>query len=104
MGGRHRLSGAAVTALLVFLAALVIAALVVAATAQPRFPALTGRVVDEANVIDAATKAQLDEKLAALERMTGTQLVVATLPSLQGYDIADYGYQLGRAWGIGEKG
>ena len=90
---------AAVAALLICLAALV-----GAATAQPRFPALTGRIVDDANVIDATTKARLDEKLKALEDKTGTQLVVATLPSLQGYDIADYGYQLGRAWGIGQKG
>jgi uncharacterized protein len=96
MGARYRLG--AVAALLICLAALV------AATAQPRFPALTGRVVDDANVIDAATKARLDEKLKALEDKTGTQLVVATLPSLQGYDIADYGYQLGRHWGIGQKG
>jgi uncharacterized protein len=29
-------------------------------------------------------------------------LVVVTLPSLQGYEISDYGYQLGRAWGIGQ--
>jgi uncharacterized protein len=87
---------------LVFL--LVIAAALIGAAAQPRFPTLTGRVVDEANVIDAGTKARLDEKLAALEQKSGTQLVVATLPSLQGYDIADYGYQLGRAWGIGQKG
>ena len=94
----------ALAALLICLAALVSAGLVVAATAQPRFPALTGRIVDDANVIDGATKARLDEKLKALEDKTGTQLVVATLPSLQGYDIADYGYQLGRHWGIGQKG
>jgi uncharacterized protein len=30
-------------------------------------------------------------------------MVVVTLPSLQGYDISDYGYQLGRAWGIGQS-
>ena len=39
-----------------------------------------------------------------LEQKTGDQLVVVTLPSLQGYEIEDYGYQLGRAWGIGQKG
>jgi uncharacterized protein len=103
MGVRHRYR-AAVAVLLICLAALIVAGLVGSATAQPRFPALTGRIVDDANVIDAATKARLDEKLKALEDKTGTQLVVATLPSLQGYDIADYGYQLGRAWGIGIKG
>jgi len=31
-------------------------------------------------------------------------LVVVTLSSLQGYEISDYGYQLGRSWGIGQKG
>ncbi len=72
--------------------------------AAPSFPALTGRVVDQAGVIDPAVEARLDAKLADLEQKTRTQLVVVTLRSLQGYDIADYGYQLGRAWGIGQKG
>jgi len=74
-----------------------------AARAQPTFPPLTGRVVDAAGILPADEKARLDQKLAALETQSHRQLVVATLPSLQGYDIADYGYQLGRAWGIGQK-
>ncbi len=69
-----------------------------------KFPPLTGRVVDAANVIPATTRAGLDAKLANLEATTGRQLVVTTVPGLQGDDIADYGYQLGRAWGIGAKG
>ncbi len=88
------------------LAALIFALVAVAAAAQqgPTFPKLTGRVVDDANILDAAVRAKLTEKLAALEAKTTTQLVVVTLPSLQGYDIADYGTRLGRAWGIGQKG
>ena len=74
------------------------------AWAAPQFPALTGRVVDDAHVLDAATQADLTAKLATLEQQTQRQLVVVTLPSLGGDDIADYGYQLGRAWGIGQKG
>ncbi len=73
------------------------------AGAAPQFPALTGRVVDGANILSPATKADLDQKLAALEAKTSRQLVVVTVPSLQGYEISDYGYQLGRAWGIGQK-
>jgi uncharacterized protein len=73
-----------------------------ALAAGPTFPPLTGRVMDNANVIDDATEFDLNNKLAALERKTSRQLVVVTLPSLQGYEIADYGYQLGRAWGIGQ--
>lgn len=66
------------------------------------FPELSGRVVDEAGIIDAATEAELTQKLKALEAQSKRQLVIATIPDLQGYDIADYGYQLGREWGIGD--
>ena len=75
-----------------------------AARADPTFPALTGRVVDDAHVLSPQTVTDLTAKLANLEAKTGRQLVVVTLPSLQGYDIQDYGYQLGRAWQIGQKG
>ena len=85
-------------------ALLVLAALLLpgAAVAQ-QFPALSGRVVDAANVIPPDEEARLTQKLALLETQSHRQLVVATIPDLQGYDIADYGYQLGRAWGIGSK-
>lgn len=73
-----------------------------AALAQT-FPALTGRVVDDAHLLSPAQTQTLDQRLAALEQQSGRQLVVATIPDLQGYDISDYGYRLGRAWGIGDK-
>lgn len=72
------------------------------ALAAPAFPALTGRVVDEADLLTAPTEAQLTQELAAHERKTTEQLVVATVRSLQGYPIEDFGYQLGRHWGIGQ--
>jgi uncharacterized protein len=65
------------------------------------FPPLTGRVVDGANILSPAVEQQLTEKLAALETRSGAQLAVVTVPSLQGYEIEEYGYKLGRAWGIG---
>lgn len=74
------------------------------ALAAPKFPPLTGRVVDGANVLSPAAEAQLTQELAALEAQTTRQMVVATVPDLQGYAIEDYGYQLGRHWGIGQKG
>src|SRR5262245_10733167 len=67
------------------------------------FPELTGRVVDEANVLDQPTRTALEQKLADFEAKTTGQLVVVTLKSLQGTSIEDYGYQLGRHWGIGQK-
>ena len=84
---------------------LVIAFLAIASPAFAQsFPELTGRVVDQANLLDPAQEAALTAKLAALETESNRQLVVATVNSLEGYDIADYGYQLGRTWGIGQDG
>jgi uncharacterized protein len=67
------------------------------------FPALTGRVVDEAGLLSEADRAALTQSLADLEAKTTDQLVVVTLKSLQGIAIEDYGYQLGRSWKIGQK-
>lgn len=68
------------------------------------FPKLTGRVVDQANLLDPAQEAELAAKLEGLEKRTNRQLVVATLNSLEGYEISDYGYRLGRAWAVGQDG
>lgn len=73
------------------------------AVAAIEFPQLTGRVVDEANLLSPGTRAQLTERLAQHERETSNQLVIVTLNSLQGYEIEEYGYQLGRDWGIGQE-
>ena len=75
-----------------------------AAWAAPTFPPLTGRVVDNAHILSPPVVQKLEHDLAALEAQTGHQLVVATVPDLQGYEIEDYGYQLGRAWALGRKG
>ena len=81
--------------------ALAIVLFALPALAAPTFPKLSGRVVDEANLLSPASEAALTQKLEALETATGRQLVVATLPSLQGLEIEEYGYQLGRAWKLG---
>ena len=77
-------------------------ALLAAPVSAQQFPELTGRVVDAADIIPDATEAELTAKLEALETQSQRQLVVATVPDLQGYDISDYGYRLGREWGIGD--
>lgn len=66
------------------------------------FPPLTGRVVDRANILSPAVEQRLTEKFAALEAATTDQVVVVTLDSLQNYEIEEYGYRLGREWGIGQ--
>lgn len=71
---------------------------------RPAFPALTGPVVDDAHLLPQGVFERLSQQLSAYARTSGTQLVVVTLPTLNGYPIDLYGYQLGRHWGIGEKG
>jgi uncharacterized protein len=66
------------------------------------FPALTGRVVDQAGVMSAQSKSDIEAKAKTLEDKSGIQLVVATVKSLEGSDIDTYGYQLGRFWKLGE--
>ena len=66
-------------------------------------PALTGRVVDDANLLAPKQEARLAAQSAELEKTTGHQLVVVTIPSLHGRDIATFGVDLGRRWGIGRK-
>jgi uncharacterized protein len=84
---------------------LAVAAFLFAAPAMAvDFPPLTGRVVDQADLLSPEQEQQLTQRLEALQRASSRQLVVATVPSLQGLPIEDYGYQLGRAWGIGQRG
>jgi uncharacterized protein len=72
------------------------------ARAAANFPALTGRVVDQAHVLSAGERADLEVKLADLESKSGIQLVVATVSSLDGEEIEPYANELFRAWKLGE--
>jgi uncharacterized protein len=77
-------------------------ALIAPASAQT-FPKLTGRVVDQANLLRPEQELDISSKSQALEAQSGAQLVVVTLNSLEQRRIEDYSYQLGRHWGIGEE-
>lgn len=81
-----------------------LAVLALPALAQAPLPALTGRVVDNANVIDAAAETALTGKLAAFEAKSSDQIVVATLRTLGGEAIEPYANRLFRAWGLGQAG
>ena len=98
-GGRvlHRLAALLATLLVVGLA------LGLTPARADSLPQLTGRVVDDAHLLQPAEVGALDAKLAALETQSRRQMVVVTVPSLGGEDIQDYGVKLGRAWGIGDK-
>lgn len=83
--------------------AVLLAVLLSLAAAAQDFPELTGRVVDRADVLPAEVERRLAASLAAHEEASSDQIVVATLPSLQGYPIEDFGYRLGRHWRIGTE-
>lgn len=67
------------------------------------FPPLTGRIVDQANLISAETRNAIEPKLVELEAKSGIQLVVATVTSLESQEIEPYANQLFRNWKLGEK-
>ncbi|MCG7394635.1 YgcG family protein [Microvirga sp. ACRRW] len=73
-----------------------------AALAQT-FPPLTGRVVDQANILKAEDRAAIETKLKAYEDKTSDQVVVATVSSLEGTSIEDYANRLFRTWQLGQK-
>ncbi|MEH6564389.1 MAG: TPM domain-containing protein [Halopseudomonas sp.] len=75
----------------------------VAQTDEAALPKLTGRVVDQAELLGQGAEQQLTQMLAAHEQATSEQVVVVTVPSLQGQSIERFGVELGRAWGIGQK-
>ena len=79
---------------------------VVSAAAQtgPTFPVLTSRITDQAGLLSADDYTAIMAELAALEQKSTDQFAVVTVKSLDGYPIEDYGYRLGRQWGIGQKG
>ncbi len=66
------------------------------------FPALTGRVVDQAAVMTPESRSEVAAKSKDLEEKSGIQLVVATVPPLQGGDIESYANELFRSWKLGQ--
>jgi uncharacterized protein len=89
------------TLLAVLLAALVVGA--PSSLAALDVPQLRGRVNDYAGMISASTEKDLDSKLAALEASDSTQVVVLTIPSLQGEPLEEYSIRVAETWGIGQK-
>ena len=80
--------------------------LTLSATAQ-EFPERSNPpkiVNDYANFLSSAEKQSLENKLVQFNRETSTQIALAIVPSLQGYDKASYAYELGEQWGVGQKG
>ena len=71
--------------------------------AELKFPSLAGRIVDGAGLLSETQVQRIGSYLAAHEDRTTNQVVVVTLASLQDVTIEEFGYRLGRHWGIGRK-
>jgi len=63
-----------------------------------------GFVSDFAKVIDPASRSQLEAYAGTVQRATGVQLALVTIPSLEGEPIEDVANTIARAWGVGQKG
>jgi len=93
--GRARVRATALAAALCLLAA--------AAAAVPEVPELAGRVNDRAGLLSAEHVRALEARLAAFERDTTHQIVVLTVPSLEGEAIESFGIRVAEAWQIGHE-
>ena len=81
----------------------VMCAAILPAWAEKPVPQLTGRVVDQANMIKAADEASLVARLEAHEEATGNQVVVLTVNSLEGDSLEDFSLRVARTWALGQK-
>lgn len=82
----------------------VLAALSPPAATALDVPKLKGRVNDLAGMLDAQTAARIEAELAAFEASDSTQVVVLTIPSLEGENIEEYAIKTAQGWGLGQKG
>ena len=85
---------------LLFLIAFSMAAICQNLPKKPEPPKL---VNDYTNTLTEDQKQSLENKLVAFDDSTSTQIAVVIIPSLDGYDVAEYNVALGRAWGVGGK-
>ena len=70
----------------------------------PAVPPLTGPVVDRADIVDAGNRQRIDTLARDLERRTGAEMAVLTMPSVAPLTAFDYGMQVADTWKLGEKG
>lgn len=88
----------------ILLTALLLVSLFAACALALAVPRLTGRINDNAHMLSPETIQGLDAKLAAFEKSDSTQVVVLTIPSLEGESLEEYSIKVAQAWGIGQKG
>ncbi|HEY6000969.1 MAG TPA: TPM domain-containing protein [bacterium] len=86
------------------LAAVLAVAALASGVAAAEVPYLTGRVVDDANVLGTEMRERIEAQLKAHEQSTTNQVVVLTVPTLGGETVEEYAEKVFRTWGLGQKG
>ena len=82
-------------------AAALLALLLPASGVALEVPYLGGRVNDTAEMIPADTEQRIEEKLAALEEASGTQMAVLTIISLEGESLEEFSLEVAETWALG---
>ena len=67
-------------------------------------PKLQGHVNDYANMMSPSTKAELEKELNSFEQTDSTQIVILTIPSLEGNVLDEFSIKAAESWKIGQKG
>jgi uncharacterized protein len=70
----------------------------------PERPSPPRLVNDFARILGADEVRSLEQKLVSFNDSTSTQIALVIVPSLNGYDKADFSQRLAEKWGIGQKG
>ncbi|NTU96568.1 MAG: TPM domain-containing protein [Chlorobiaceae bacterium] len=101
--GKTASKGCSVAAALVFLVALLQLGPWASLLALP-VPALSARVNDYASMLSPQAKSALEAKLRQFEEQESTQIVILTIPSLEGDPVEDFSIRVAESWKIGRKG
>ena len=66
-------------------------------------PVLTGRVIDQTATLTGEQAKALSDKLAAIERESGAQIVILIVPTARPEDIFSFAQRVASSWKIGRK-
>jgi uncharacterized protein len=67
-------------------------------------PALKGYVNDYANMMSPETRSKIETELKAFEQSDSTQVIILTIPSLEGEVLEQFSIKVAEAWKVGQKG
>ena len=67
-------------------------------------PALTGRVADQAGILDNGEMSRIESAIHELERTTGGQIAILTMPTIGNDALESFSMRVAESWKIGHQG